>query len=230
MLRSERNRRSPALFAGAVVLLACLATAEHAAASTIRTATGQVIFEADNDTPHVIEIWNSKVDVARRLWGVDVPAAELQTDLRDAGAVSADIPPGTSSLTDPDDPDASSVFNDFEQSVEQLSAAMIAAGTPESKARLLAAKLHDKGQEAADLAKQISAETKALAENVPDASEWLANGIDPVDLAQMAADQLGDVAVVVGEAAPGLLLKAAQACPSAAIIVTDADAGEQMFP
>ena len=42
--------------------------------------------------------------------------------------------------------------------------------------------------------------------------------------------QVDDVATVVGDADLDLLLKAAKACPAAAISVVDADTGEQLFP
>jgi ferredoxin len=39
-----------------------------------------------------------------------------------------------------------------------------------------------------------------------------------------------DVAVVIGTASPDLLVRAAEACPSVAITVTDDDTGEQLYP
>jgi ferredoxin len=52
---------------------------------------------------------------------------------------------------------------------------------------------------------------------------------DCVDLAP-AVFALDDVAVVIGSGPDELLLAAAEACPSAAIRVIDAGAGEQLFP
>lgn len=42
--------------------------------------------------------------------------------------------------------------------------------------------------------------------------------------------ELDDVARVVGTGADELLLAAAEACPSAAIILSDAGTGEQVYP
>lgn len=42
--------------------------------------------------------------------------------------------------------------------------------------------------------------------------------------------ELEDVAVVVGEGPPELILEAARACPSSAISVVDADTGEGVYP
>lgn len=52
---------------------------------------------------------------------------------------------------------------------------------------------------------------------------------DCVELAP-AVFALGDVAYVVGDGPPELILKAAEACPSVAITVTDEDTGEQVYP
>lgn len=41
---------------------------------------------------------------------------------------------------------------------------------------------------------------------------------------------LNDVAHVIGDGAPGVILKAAEACPSVAISVIDEDTGEQVYP
>jgi ferredoxin len=52
---------------------------------------------------------------------------------------------------------------------------------------------------------------------------------DCVDIAP-GVFELADVAVVVGEGQPELILKAARACPSSAIGVVDADTGECVYP
>jgi len=41
---------------------------------------------------------------------------------------------------------------------------------------------------------------------------------------------LNDVAHVIGDGAPEVILKAAEACPSVAISVIDEDSGEQVYP
>jgi ferredoxin len=61
-----------------------------------------------------------------------------------------------------------------------------------------------------------------------DESACAARG-DCVDIAPDVFE-LGDVAVVVGEGAPELILEAARACPSSAISVIDADSGECVYP
>lgn len=52
------------------------------------------------------------------------------------------------------------------------------------------------------------------------------------DCVEVAPDvfQLDDIAQVIGEGPDELLLQAAQACPSAAITLTDAATGEQVYP
>jgi ferredoxin len=52
------------------------------------------------------------------------------------------------------------------------------------------------------------------------------------DCAIVAPDvfRIDDVAVVTGTAPDDLILEAAQACPSVAIIVTDGASGEQVYP
>jgi ferredoxin len=52
---------------------------------------------------------------------------------------------------------------------------------------------------------------------------------DCVDIAP-GVFELDDVARVTGDGPPDLVLRAAEACPSVAIIVTDAETGEQVFP
>lgn len=42
--------------------------------------------------------------------------------------------------------------------------------------------------------------------------------------------ELEDIAVVVGEGPDDLILEAARACPSLAIVVVDGETGEQVFP
>jgi ferredoxin len=42
--------------------------------------------------------------------------------------------------------------------------------------------------------------------------------------------RIDDVAVVTGTGPDELILEAARACPSVAIVVTDADTGEQVYP
>lgn len=52
------------------------------------------------------------------------------------------------------------------------------------------------------------------------------------DCVQLAPDvfELDDVARVVGTGPDELLLEAAEACPSAAIVLTDPATGEQVYP
>ena len=52
------------------------------------------------------------------------------------------------------------------------------------------------------------------------------------DCAVVAPDvfEVDDVARVVGPASDDVLLAAAQACPSVAIVLTDAETGEQVYP
>ena len=52
---------------------------------------------------------------------------------------------------------------------------------------------------------------------------------DCVDLAPEVFG-LNDVAHVIGDGPPDLILEAAKACPSVAITVTDEDTGEQVYP
>ena len=42
--------------------------------------------------------------------------------------------------------------------------------------------------------------------------------------------RVDDIAVVVGTAPDDVLRRAAEACPSVAIVLTDAETGEQVFP
>jgi len=41
---------------------------------------------------------------------------------------------------------------------------------------------------------------------------------------------LDDIAVVIGSGAESLLLEAAEACPSAAILLIDSESGDQAYP
>jgi ferredoxin len=52
------------------------------------------------------------------------------------------------------------------------------------------------------------------------------------DCVDVAPDvfELGDVAVVIGSGPDELLLKAAEACPSTAIRLLDADGDRQLYP
>jgi ferredoxin len=63
---------------------------------------------------------------------------------------------------------------------------------------------------------------------VIDESACLAHG----DCATIAPGvfEVGDVAIVVGEGDPDLILAAAEGCPAGAIAVLDADSGEQVYP
>jgi ferredoxin len=42
--------------------------------------------------------------------------------------------------------------------------------------------------------------------------------------------EVGDVARVVGDGPPEILIEAAESCPAAAISVVDADTGAQIYP
>jgi ferredoxin len=42
--------------------------------------------------------------------------------------------------------------------------------------------------------------------------------------------RVDDVAVVIGEGPDELMLEAARACPSVAIVIADRDSGEQVYP
>jgi ferredoxin len=42
--------------------------------------------------------------------------------------------------------------------------------------------------------------------------------------------RVGEIAEVVGEGEPEEVLRAARACPAGAIVVFDADTGEQVYP
>ena len=61
-----------------------------------------------------------------------------------------------------------------------------------------------------------------------DAGACAAHG-DCVDIAPEIFD-LDDVAIVVGTGPDDLILEAARACPSVAIVVTDERTGERVFP
>ncbi len=52
---------------------------------------------------------------------------------------------------------------------------------------------------------------------------------DCVDLAPNVF-ALNDTAHVIGDGPPDLIMKAAEACPSTAITVTDQETGEQVYP
>ena len=53
---------------------------------------------------------------------------------------------------------------------------------------------------------------------------------DCVEIAPSVFVLDGDVAEVIGTAPDDLILKAAEACPSVAIFVTDSRTGEQVYP
>ena len=53
---------------------------------------------------------------------------------------------------------------------------------------------------------------------------------DCVDIAPEVFRLEGEVAEVIGDGPSDLILKASEACPSVAIIVTDVETGEQIFP
>jgi ferredoxin len=42
--------------------------------------------------------------------------------------------------------------------------------------------------------------------------------------------RVDDVAVVIGEGPDDLMLEVARVCPSVAIVITDGDSGEQVYP
>ncbi|CAB4918326.1 unannotated protein [freshwater metagenome] len=52
---------------------------------------------------------------------------------------------------------------------------------------------------------------------------------DCVDIAPEVFAIEGDIAVVIGSGPDELLMKAAESCPSVAIVLTD-DAGDQVYP
>ena len=53
---------------------------------------------------------------------------------------------------------------------------------------------------------------------------------DCVEIAPSVFALEGDVAEVIGPGPDNLVLEAAEACPSVAIIVTDSQTGEQVYP
>jgi ferredoxin len=63
---------------------------------------------------------------------------------------------------------------------------------------------------------------------VIDESACLAHG----DCAELAPHvfRVDDVAKVIGEGEPGLLLEVAEACPAGAISVVDRETGEEIYP
>ena len=61
-----------------------------------------------------------------------------------------------------------------------------------------------------------------------DESACAAHG-DCVDIAPEVF-ALNDTAHVIGDGPPELIMEAAEACPSVAIVVIDADSGEQVYP
>ncbi len=63
---------------------------------------------------------------------------------------------------------------------------------------------------------------------VVDVDECSAHG-DCVEIAPQVF-RLDDTAVVIGTAAPELILEAAEACPAVAISVIDDETGETIFP
>lgn len=53
---------------------------------------------------------------------------------------------------------------------------------------------------------------------------------DCVDIAPAVFALDGDVATIIGTDQDSVILAAAEACPSVAVIVTDSASGEQIFP
>lgn len=62
-----------------------------------------------------------------------------------------------------------------------------------------------------------------------DESACSAHG-DCVAVAPHVFELNGEVAAVIGTGTPEEVLQAAEACPAAAIVVTDAETGEQVYP
>ena len=62
-----------------------------------------------------------------------------------------------------------------------------------------------------------------------DAAGCAAHG-DCVDVAPTVFSLEGDVATVIGTGPDDLIMAAAEACPSVAIIVTDSETGQQVYP
>lgn len=61
-----------------------------------------------------------------------------------------------------------------------------------------------------------------------DESACAAHG-DCVDIAP-GVFSLNDIAHVIGDGPPELIMQAAESCPSVAIVVVDQDSGEQVYP
>lgn len=53
---------------------------------------------------------------------------------------------------------------------------------------------------------------------------------DCVDIAPAVFALDGDIATIIGTDQDAVILAAAEACPSVAIVVTDSASGEQIFP
>lgn len=65
---------------------------------------------------------------------------------------------------------------------------------------------------------------------IPHIDEYACAGHGDCALVAPGAFTVEDIAVVTGTAPDDLLLEAAKACPAAAIVLTDAETGEQVYP